>query len=235
MSPAEGLFLCLKICVKPLASLTNPGPGPGADGLGPRLGPLPRDPRVPHGLREHRAGPTRPPSGGSGLCLPPVAPLRPQVKQLRLEREREKAMREQELEMLQREKEAEHFKTWEEQEDNFHLQQAKLRYAPPRLGAVSAARRPLSGPNTGSPVRLRAFVRALSSAWSLLLWLVPLSLQVSPNHLLRESLPDPPFWGRPPLCAPLLFTSVSPVESRAKDTSDRSLPCVVLLHERAGC
>lgn len=51
-----------------------------------------------------------------------------QVKQLRLEREREKAMREQELEMLQREKEAEHFKTWEEQEDNFHLQQAKLRW-----------------------------------------------------------------------------------------------------------
>lgn len=50
-----------------------------------------------------------------------------QVKRLRLEREREKAMREQELEMLQREKEAEHFKTWEEQEDNFHLQQAKLR------------------------------------------------------------------------------------------------------------
>ncbi|XP_070266674.1 LOW QUALITY PROTEIN: splicing factor Cactin-like [Myotis yumanensis] len=49
------------------------------------------------------------------------------VKQLRLEREREKAMREQELEMLQWEKEAEHFKTWEEQEDNFHLQQAKLR------------------------------------------------------------------------------------------------------------
>uniref|UniRef100_A0A673KNQ5 Splicing factor Cactin n=1 Tax=Sinocyclocheilus rhinocerous TaxID=307959 RepID=A0A673KNQ5_9TELE len=33
----------------------------------------------------------------------------------------------QELEMLQREKEAEHFKTWAEQEDNFHLQQAKLR------------------------------------------------------------------------------------------------------------
>lgn len=50
-----------------------------------------------------------------------------QVKQLRLEREREKAMRETELEMLQREKEAEHFKTWAEQEDNFHLQQAKLR------------------------------------------------------------------------------------------------------------
>ncbi|XP_008581116.1 PREDICTED: cactin [Galeopterus variegatus] len=49
------------------------------------------------------------------------------VKQLRLEREREKALREQELETLQREKEAEHFKTWEEQEDNFHLQQAKLR------------------------------------------------------------------------------------------------------------
>lgn len=55
----------------------------------------------------------------------------PQVKQLRLEREREKAMREQELELLQREKEAEHFKTWEEQEDSFHLRQAKLRCAPP--------------------------------------------------------------------------------------------------------
>lgn len=51
------------------------------------------------------------------------------MKQLRLEREREKAMREQELELLQREKEAEHFKTWEEQEDHFHLQQAKLRCA----------------------------------------------------------------------------------------------------------
>ncbi|CAL8324293.1 unnamed protein product [Arctogadus glacialis] len=49
------------------------------------------------------------------------------VKQLRLEREREKAMRETELEVLQREKEAEHFKTWAEQEDNFHLHQAKLR------------------------------------------------------------------------------------------------------------
>ncbi|XP_066551443.1 splicing factor Cactin [Amia ocellicauda] len=49
------------------------------------------------------------------------------VKQLRLEREREKAMRETELELLQREKEAEHFKTWAEQEDNFHLHQAKLR------------------------------------------------------------------------------------------------------------
>lgn len=48
---------------------------------------------------------------------------------MRLEREREKAMRETELEMLQREKEAEHFKTWAEQEDNFHLQQAKLRLA----------------------------------------------------------------------------------------------------------
>ncbi|KAM7022712.1 LOW QUALITY PROTEIN: splicing factor Cactin-like [Passerculus sandwichensis] len=52
--------------------------------------------------------------------------LEPQkAKQLRLERE--KAMQEQELDMLQWEKEAEHFKTWEEQEDNFHLQQAELR------------------------------------------------------------------------------------------------------------
>lgn len=69
--------------------------------------------------------------------------LCPQVKQLRLEREREKAMREQELELLQREKEAEHFKTWEEQEDHFHLQQAKLRCArrPP-----PAPRRPPPAP-----------------------------------------------------------------------------------------
>ena len=71
-------------------------------------------------------------SSGCPAWVPPLqrphVSLRPgQVKQLRLEREREKAMREQELEMLQREKEAEHFKTWEEQEDNFHLQQAKLR------------------------------------------------------------------------------------------------------------
>lgn len=43
-------------------------------------------------------------------------------------------MREQELEMLQREKEAEHFKTWEEQEDNFHLQQAKLRWVGSSVG-----------------------------------------------------------------------------------------------------
>uniref|UniRef100_UPI00358FB89A splicing factor Cactin n=1 Tax=Myxine glutinosa TaxID=7769 RepID=UPI00358FB89A len=49
------------------------------------------------------------------------------VKELRQEREREQSLREQELELLQREKEAEHFKQWEEQEDSFHLQQAKLR------------------------------------------------------------------------------------------------------------
>lgn len=82
-----------------------------------------------------------------------------QVKQLRLEREREKAMREQELEMLQREKEAEHFKTWEEQEDNFHLQQAKLRWVcgftgPQCQGAESDGHRSLSrcshpGPRSG--------------------------------------------------------------------------------------
>lgn len=70
------------------------------------------------------------PEKAAGLWHPWSAPhlMFLQVKQLRLEREREKAMREQELEMLQREKEAEHFKTWEEQEDNFHLQQAKLRF-----------------------------------------------------------------------------------------------------------
>lgn len=65
-----------------------------------------------------------------------------QVKQLRLEREREKAMREQELEMLQREKESEHFKTWAEQEDNFHLHQAKLRYEKHTVYVISRYNRP---------------------------------------------------------------------------------------------
>lgn len=84
--------------------------------------PLPQPWGTPQSERI-RADPTRP----HRLLSPLTLCTRPQVKQLRLEREREKAMREQELEMLQREKEAEHFKTWEEQEDNFHLQQAKLR------------------------------------------------------------------------------------------------------------
>lgn len=72
-------------------------------------------------LRGRRGPLARPPTAASPLACGL------QVKQLRLEREREKALREQELELLQREKEAEHFKTWEEQEDHFHLQQAKLR------------------------------------------------------------------------------------------------------------
>lgn len=100
---------------------------------------------MPHGLREYRVGPRDPHLAAVGCLYPPIGPLCPQVKQLRLEREREKAMREQELEMLQREKEAEHFKTWEEQEDNFHLQQAKLRSVlpPPPL--------PSSGPKRREP------------------------------------------------------------------------------------
>lgn len=102
--------------------------------LGPGRGYSPSpNPRRSHGLRGHRAGPTRPPPPTSS-CPALILRVHPQVKQLRLEREREKAMREQELEMLQREKEAEHFKTWEEQEDNFHLQQAKLRYSAQRGG-----------------------------------------------------------------------------------------------------
>ncbi|KAJ7388171.1 hypothetical protein OS493_039445, partial [Desmophyllum pertusum] len=43
------------------------------------------------------------------------------------EREHEKQTREEERETLQREKEADSFKEWEEQEDQFHLEQAKLR------------------------------------------------------------------------------------------------------------
>ncbi|XP_033121808.1 cactin-like [Anneissia japonica] len=49
------------------------------------------------------------------------------VKQRRLEREKEREEREKEMELLQRQREAESFKEWEQQEDNFHLQQAKLR------------------------------------------------------------------------------------------------------------
>ena len=45
---------------------------------------------------------------------------------LQLEQEWKKALQEQELAMLQREKEAEHFKTREEEEDSFHLEQTKL-------------------------------------------------------------------------------------------------------------
>ncbi|XP_078485183.1 splicing factor Cactin [Ciona intestinalis] len=49
------------------------------------------------------------------------------VKQQRLERERERQQRDEEMELMQREKEADHFKAWEDQEDKFHLEQAKLR------------------------------------------------------------------------------------------------------------
>lgn len=96
--------------------------------------------------------------------------LCPQVKQLRLEREREKAMREQELELLQREKEAEHFKTWEEQEDHFHLQQAKLRCArrpppaprrPPPAPRVQGAR--LGAPPPALPLGPRLSTTSSSS------------------------------------------------------------------------
>eukprot|EP00795_Rhopilema_esculentum_P006206 gene6206-11611_t len=49
------------------------------------------------------------------------------VKQRRMEREREKAARDEEMTMMQREKEAEMFEVWEEQESEFHLQQARKR------------------------------------------------------------------------------------------------------------
>ncbi|KAI0227276.1 Cactin [Lamellibrachia satsuma] len=49
------------------------------------------------------------------------------VKKRRLEREKEWEEREKEREFMQRNKESEYFREWEEQEDTFHLQQAKLR------------------------------------------------------------------------------------------------------------
>lgn len=158
--------------------------------------------------------------------------MHPQVKQLRLEREREKAMREQELEMLQREKEAEHFKTWEEQEDNFHLQQAKLRYV-------------------GRPARCCLHLPLPTASF----WAkrtepcLPQGLCICCLHCLEPSAlagppcpsgfhpsppqgvpPSPPFWlPTPAVCATscslpslsLSLTSplVSPIESHAKETS----------------
>lgn len=45
------------------------------------------------------------------------------VRRRRIEREREKDQREKEIEMMQRDKEAEYYRTWEQQEDQFHLDQ----------------------------------------------------------------------------------------------------------------
>ncbi|TNN13632.1 Cactin [Schistosoma japonicum] len=49
------------------------------------------------------------------------------VRRRRIEREREREQHEKEMEMMQRDKEAEYYRSWEQQEDHFHLQQAKLR------------------------------------------------------------------------------------------------------------
>ncbi|XP_055956096.1 splicing factor Cactin isoform X2 [Patella vulgata] len=49
------------------------------------------------------------------------------VKKRRQEREKQMEERDQEREQLQREKEAEYYRTWELQEDSFHLNQAKMR------------------------------------------------------------------------------------------------------------
>lgn len=49
------------------------------------------------------------------------------VKKRRQERELEMAQREEEMNMLQRSREAAEFKEWEKQEDQFHLEQARLR------------------------------------------------------------------------------------------------------------
>lgn len=42
LSPAEGLFLCLRVCVKLLASLTNPSPGPVGWGCAWVISPSPK-------------------------------------------------------------------------------------------------------------------------------------------------------------------------------------------------
>lgn len=95
-------------------------------------------------------------------------------------------MREQELEMLQREKEAEHFKTWEEQEDNFHLQQAKLRCA----GASPPPDPDLEpGPGTGCHSGSHCSPTLQGPTW----------------HFRGPSIPDPFPGGKAPVsCAPPL-------------------------------
>lgn len=50
-----------------------------------------------------------------------------QVKKRRQEREAERAARDEETAMMQRQKEAEQFHEWGKNEDQFHLEQAKLR------------------------------------------------------------------------------------------------------------
>lgn len=50
-----------------------------------------------------------------------------QVKKRRHERELERQKREDEMQNVQRSKEAAQFEEWERQEDNFHLEQARLR------------------------------------------------------------------------------------------------------------
>ena len=49
------------------------------------------------------------------------------VKQRRQEREAEKSARDDEASLMQRKKEAEQYREWEQNEDQFHLEQAKLR------------------------------------------------------------------------------------------------------------
>lgn len=49
------------------------------------------------------------------------------MKKRRLERELERQQREEELLLQQRNKEAAQFEEWERHEDQFHLQQARLR------------------------------------------------------------------------------------------------------------
>jgi predicted Holliday junction resolvase-like endonuclease len=50
-----------------------------------------------------------------------------QVKKRRQERELERQHREEEMALMQRSKEAAQFQEWERQEDQFHLEQARLR------------------------------------------------------------------------------------------------------------
>lgn len=59
------------------------------------------------------------------------------IKKRRLEREKDKEDRDKTQELVQREKEAAYYKVWEMQEENFHLQQVKLR-SKIRIGNGSA-------------------------------------------------------------------------------------------------
>lgn len=76
------------------------------------------------------------------------------VKKRRLERELERQQREEELQMQQRNKEAAQFEEWERQEDQFHLEQARLR----SHIRIQDGRGKFCGTKSGTSCKYRCFI-----------------------------------------------------------------------------